>query len=86
MATRISLWTLFFLWAAPTAAGSQPLWPGFQRTAEFDEQVRWSRLDSGVRVMLNAPLKQRADKRLLVIFATPNGNTVEQTLGCAATC
>lgn len=63
--------------------GAEP-WPGFQRTAQFDEQIRWSRLPSGVRVLINAPLKSRAEKRRLVIYATPNGNTLEQTLGCAA--
>ncbi len=47
------------------------------------EQERWSRLDSGVRVYVNAPLAMKRAKRQLVIYATPNGNTIEQTLGCA---
>jgi hypothetical protein len=59
------------------------LLPGFQRAAEFDEQERWSRLDSGVRLYVNAPLAMTRAKRQLVIYATPNGNTIEQTLGCA---
>jgi len=66
-------------------AGSAELLPGFARTGPFDEQVRWSRHDGGVRVVVNAPVALRADRgRLLVIYATPNGNTLEQTLGCAA--
>ncbi len=59
------------------------LLPGFQQAAEFGEQERWSRLDSGVRVYVNAPLAMTRAKRQLVIYATPNGNTIEQTLGCA---
>ncbi len=84
MTAPSSIWPVLLLWIAPAAAWSQSLGPGFQRTPQFAEQVRWLRLDSGVRTMLNAPLTLRADRRLLVVFATPNGNTVEQTLGCAA--
>lgn len=74
MTTRSAVSAVFFLCSAPTAASPQLLGPGFQRTAPFDEQVRWSRLGSGVRTMVNAPATLRADRRLLVIFATPNGN------------
>jgi hypothetical protein len=84
MITCAAAWTMSFLWLAPAAAAPQVLGPGFQPTGPFDEQVRWSRLASGVRIMINAPATLRADRRLLVIFATPNGNTIEQTLGCAA--
>src|SRR5947209_8336776 len=59
------------------------LLPGFQRSGEFGEQVRWTRLESGVRTYSNAPLPLTKPNRLLVIYATPNGNTIEQTLGCA---
>jgi hypothetical protein len=59
------------------------LLPGFQRAAEFDEQERWSRLESGVRIYVNAPRVMKSSLRRLVIYATPNGNTIEQTLGCA---
>lgn len=84
MITCAAAWTMSFLWLAPAAAAPQVLGPVFQPTVPFDEQVRWSRLASGVRIMINAPATLRADRRLLVIFATPNGNTIEQTLGCAA--
>src|SRR5436190_15873665 len=60
------------------------LLPGFQRSTEFAEQHRWTRLDSGVRIFVNAPLPLKQQNRQLVIYATPNGNTIEQTLGCAA--
>lgn len=58
--------------------------PEFEPVSGFDEQVRWSRLSSGVRVFVNRPLEWKASRRTLVIYATPNGNTIEQTLGCAA--
>jgi hypothetical protein len=71
--------------AAATAgfADEHGLLPGFQRGGEFSEQHHWTRLESGVRVYLNAPVALNKKDRLLVIFATPNGNTIEQTLGCA---
>ena len=74
------------LFAAPCvgSAAEGGLLKGFAKTAEFAEQERWSRLPSGVRVCVNAPLPLAGDNRLLVIYATPNGNTAEQTLGCAA--
>ena len=59
--------------------------PGFRHTAEFAEQERWTRLASGVRVYVNAPLDVKTSNCRLVIYATPNGNTIEQTLGCATT-
>lgn len=61
----------------------RPLLSGFQLAPEFAEQERWGKLESGVRVYVNAPLEMKREKRRLVIFATPNGNTIEQTLGCA---
>ena len=62
----------------------QPLLPGFQQAPPFDEQVNWSRLDCGVRVFVNAPATPTGRPRVLIVYATPNGNTIEQTLGCAA--
>jgi hypothetical protein len=71
--------------AAATAcfADEHGLLPGFERGGEFNEQRRWTRLESGVRVYLNAPVALNKKDRLLVIYATPNGNTIEQTLGSA---
>ena len=60
------------------------LLPGFTKGSQFDEQVRWSVLESGVRVHVNAPLAMTSERRVLVLFATPNGSTIEQTLGCKA--
>lgn len=69
----------------PTLAdAAETFLPGFIRTAQFEEQIRWTRLPSGVRVFVDAPVGLKSGKRRLVIFATPNGSTLEQTLGCAA--
>jgi hypothetical protein len=65
--------------AAPPAA---PL-PGFRPSVWFDEQVRECWLDDGIRVVANAPRSFNPRKTTrLVIYATPNGNSIEQTLGC----
>jgi hypothetical protein len=62
--------------------------PGFQRGAAFDEQVREERDPEGVRMLFNAPSPASYDSKrptLLIVYATPNGNTIEQTMGMAPT-
>ncbi len=70
--------------AVITAAGtSQPL-PGFRPSGLFDEQQAvFENPVAGTRVLINAPLKGfgSSDRVLLVLYALPNGNTIEQTLG-----
>jgi len=51
--------------------------------AEFAEHVREMHFEPGVHAVLNSPAEIDVDKpTLLIIYATPNGNTIEQTLGC----
>ncbi len=63
-------------------------WPGFVLSPHFDEQVRVIHLGEkgdGIRAILIAPNAQQIDPgrpTRLIVFATPNGNTAEQTLGC----
>ena len=83
MPSRIVLFVLLTFAVTPTIVWGQSL-SGFKKGAPFDEQVKWSRLDSGVRVFVDAPATLTARPRVLVVFATPNGNTIEQSLGCAA--
>lgn len=62
---------------------SQPL-PGFKPSGVFDEQqIVIEDSPPGTRIMINAPLKgfDRDDRVLLVLYALPNGNTIEQTFG-----
>ena len=70
--------------ATITAAGSaQPL-PGFRPSAFFNEQQAViENPAAGTRVLINAPITGfgSSDRVLLVLFALPNGNTIEQTFG-----
>jgi len=55
------------------------------RSPWFGEQVRLLAPADGVRLVLNVPGDLRPDAPTRVVFfATPNGNTIEQTLGCRA--
>src|SRR5215467_6296392 len=75
---------LALTWAATAAAELPHLLPGFHRSPWFDEQVREHWAEGSVRVLINAPAKVDPKRPTrLVIYATPNGNTIEQTLGCA---
>src|SRR4051812_721815 len=69
---------LFTAWAR---AGELP---GFAPAGVFGERVRWVTLESGVRVYLNALGEMDSGRATrVVVYATPNGNTIEQTLGGA---
>lgn len=57
---------------------------GFTSSPFFHEQVRMEKTAEGIRMLTNLPQVMHADRPTLVIFfATPNGNTIEQTMGCA---
>ncbi len=62
--------------AAPAAAAA-PVTPAFP-----GEETTELRFEPGVRVVLNAPSAHDATKPVrLVLYALPNGNTIEQTIG-----
>ena len=71
--------SMFILMSALGSSSAGPLpW--------FGEQTREIRTPSDIRMIVNAPGEIRADKPTTVIFfATPNGNTIEHTLGCRMT-
>jgi hypothetical protein len=60
-------------------------WPEkFSATANYGEWVREIKLPEDVRIVINAPAREnfRADKPVMLVFyALPNGNTIEQTAG-----
>lgn len=57
--------------------------PKFEQSAYFGEQTLTLTPDEGVRVLVNAPGDfDPVRPTHLVIFALPNGNTIEQTMGC----
>ena len=62
-----------------------PLWPGgFAPGSYPNEMVREMRLPDGVRIVVNAPATNLFAERkpvLLIFYALPNGNTIEQTIG-----
>src|SRR5688572_6310075 len=59
---------------------------GFELSPYFREQTRLLSPDGGVRAVVNAPGDFAPDRPThLVIYALPNGNTIEQTLGCVTT-
>ncbi|MCW3100713.1 MAG: hypothetical protein JWL77_6331 [Chthonomonadaceae bacterium] len=71
---------------AQAASGAGALLPGFQRSPWFGEQVAEETTATGVRIHINAPAPMQFDPTRptrLVFFATPNGNTIEQTMGSA---
>ncbi len=72
------------LFAAGPAAPQQapPLGPEWRHSAWFGERTRLEKTPDGIRILLNLP--PQLDPALptrLVVFATPNGNTLEETFG-----
>lgn len=72
------------VWLVCTAAeASAALLPGFHHSPWFQESVREAWLENSVHAVMNVPADfDPARPTKLILFATPNGNTVEQTLGC----
>jgi hypothetical protein len=76
-------WLLIVFSALPACAreGALP----WTRSPWFDEQSFTTTVEPKVRIHVNAPLDERgqpAKATRLIVFALPNGNTLEQTLGC----
>ena len=83
-----SLWRaiVFFVTACGLLVADElPTLPGFQAIPERAEQVRWQHGPAGVRTYIQAPLPLSHRPRTLIVFATPNGNSIEHTLGCQMT-
>jgi hypothetical protein len=59
--------------------------PHWTRSTQFDETSFTTTVDPKVRINVNAPIDdngQPVRATRLIVFALPNGNTLEQTLGC----
>ncbi|MBA3480733.1 MAG: hypothetical protein H0T51_02860 [Pirellulales bacterium] len=59
-------------------------------TGEFVEQQSYESLDDKVRIHINSPAAKgeanaKNPPKRVMIYALPNGNTIEQTLGCKMT-
>jgi hypothetical protein len=57
--------------------------PASPRAASRGESTESLRLDQGVRVVIDRPDAISSKQVLLVFYAVPNGNTIEQTIGKA---
>ncbi|HET6572839.1 MAG TPA: hypothetical protein VFG68_04495 [Fimbriiglobus sp.] len=70
--------------APPRLAPARPApAPGSYRGPWFGEQIRERWIEPGVRVRVNLPAAFDPGRPTwLVVYATPNGSTIEQTLGC----
>lgn len=76
--------TLLSMWSV--SAHAQQKLPGFTSSAWFGEQIAEKTTPEGIRILLNAPAPTQFDAKrptLLVVYATPSGNTIEQTMGAA---
>ncbi|MCW3054025.1 MAG: hypothetical protein JWN14_3195 [Chthonomonadales bacterium] len=68
------------------ASDTGDLLPGFRHSPWFGEQVLEETTATGVRMLTNAPAPSKFDPTQptrLLFYATPNGNTIEQTMGSA---
>jgi len=73
---------LVFIFIALSARAQ--ILPGFKPSGSFNEQqLVIENSPPGTRILINAPLEgfEKDDRVLLVLFALPNGNTIEQTYG-----
>ena len=76
---------LVLICMGPSHLVANQIWPGFVDSGHHNEQVREIRFAEDARAIVVAPAASEYDPdkpTLLVIYATPNGNTAEQTLGC----
>ena len=79
---------ILIVWAGTITAQDKVLWPGYVDSGYQHEQAREIRFAEDCRAVVLAPPAEEFDSHkptLLVIYATPNGNTAEQTLGCKLT-
>ncbi len=67
----------------PITLGAKPSVPKpVAETNSFGEKLETLSLDLGVRVVINSPVSLDTNKPLrLILYALPNGNTIEQTIG-----
>jgi hypothetical protein len=69
--------------SVPFSLWSQPL-PGFKISGSFlEQQMMIENSPPDTRILINAPMNGfgKKDQVLLIFYALPNGNTIEQTFG-----
>lgn len=81
------LWLAFstgFAEEKSTAEKSPEPFPGFQKSAAFNEQTLTFTNENGIRIHINAPSPETFSRQKnvkLVLYALPNGNSIEHTIG-----
>jgi len=81
---QLSFPIIFLLLLVNCSALTAQNLPGFRASGTFGEQqLVLENNPSETRILINAPLNGfgKKDRVLLVFFALPNGNTIEQTVG-----
>ncbi|MCK7541677.1 MAG: hypothetical protein MZV63_67720 [Marinilabiliales bacterium] len=79
-----TIFWLFLILTLSRHAGMAQVLPGFKPSGIFDEQqMVIGDSPPGTRILINAPLNGfgDGDRVLLILYALPNGNTIEQTFG-----
>jgi hypothetical protein len=82
---RFSIGGLFLAAGAAAAARAEDDVHPWTRSTHFEEASFTKTIDHEIRIHVNAPVGDNgkpADATRLIVFALPNGNTLEQTLGC----
>jgi hypothetical protein len=72
------------LLAGPDAFAAATGFAGFQDSPAFNERTALFTLEPEVKIHINAPSAGafgRGRKVMLILYALPNGNTIEQTIG-----
>ncbi|HZM14248.1 MAG TPA: hypothetical protein VFB86_08735, partial [Bacteroidales bacterium] len=72
---------MIMIFSGISALNAQTL-PGFASSGSFDEQqMVIENSPPGTRILINAPLKgfEEDDRVFLILYALPNGNSIEQT-------
>jgi hypothetical protein len=81
--SMIFLFVIVALSIAHTPVGEFAL-PGFRKSVWFNEQIREQVICEDIRAIAIAPSAFDPKKPTrLIVYAAPNGNTIEQTIGCA---
>jgi hypothetical protein len=89
---RLILLAAYLATLARFAPAVEPVRLPWDRSSEFAEQSFTATVERNIRIHVNAPLEDNVDDirsaagtrpaTRLIVFALPNGNTLEQTLGC----
>lgn len=74
----------FFTLEKLSAQGQGVSFPGFEVSPNWNEQIKTFTFDPDVRIQINAPAAEKLDSlksTFLILYALPNGNSIEQTVG-----